>query len=226
MLINNISKRYDISGMDFGRLRAEIFRGKNKHNNNLWECQCLCGNKIVAVAADLRSGNTKSCGCLQKEKAKDELMKHTLTHGLSRDSDGKKIRLFRIWTGMKTRCYNSNNKAYPDYGGRDIKICDEWLDFKKFHDWAYGNGYDDKLSIERIETNGNYEPGNCTWTDSKAQANNRRSSRMIEFEGQIKSLSQWADYFGVKYSNAFERLKRGWSFEQTFEIKNKLLLEE
>ena len=154
-------------------------------------CKCDCGNQKIIRRNDLLSGKTISCGCKQKEN----ILKIAVTHGKSN------TRIYDIWCAMKQRCYYKKNSYYPNYGGRGIKVCDEWLeDFMNFYNWAMKNGYDDTLSIDRIDVNGNYEPSNCRWTTIKEQANNTTRNRYIEYNGKIKTLSQWADELGVNYS--------------------------
>ena len=139
----------------------------------------------------------------------------SVTHGLSRDIDGKHTRLFRIWQGMKSRCSNVNLKEYPRYGGAGIKVCNEWLnDYQSFYNWAMQNSYNDQLTLDRINNGGNYKPSNCRWVDEKVQANNRKDNRILELNGERKTLSEWADKYEIKYSVVFERLKRGWALEK------------
>jgi len=213
-----VDSRYDLRGKSFHRLTVIEYVGKYKNKQNLWRCKCTCGGEAVASSHSLICGNTKSCGCLQKEKASKHLISITATHGLSRDKSGNKTRLFRIWTGMKTRCYNQNDHAYMRYGGRGITICEEWLDFKTFHDWAMNNGYLDALTIERKELSGNYEPSNCIWDTMKTQANNRRNSHYITYMGITKTMKQWADELGMPYQNLFSRIKLGWSTDEALSI--------
>ena len=205
----------DIKGMKFGRLIVVEYYGADKHKNALWECQCDCGNTSIAKTHNLMKGATRSCGCLQKEKATKHLLDISTTHGLSKDSKGKNTRLFRIWMGIKNRCSNSNLREYPKYGGRGIKICDKWLnDYKAFHDWSIQNGYSEKLSIDRIDNDGNYEPSNCRWVDEKTQANNRSSSKIYEINGVKRTLAEWVKEYNCSYPTAYERLKRGWSLQK------------
>lgn len=139
-------------------------------------------------------------------------------HGL------KNTRLFSIWSNMKTRCYNSNSLQFKSYGARGIKICTEWLnDFKKFYDWAMSNGYDDNLTLDRIDVNGHYEPSNCRWTTSKVQANNRRTNKLLEYNGEIKTLMEWCEDHEINYKTVRDRLKRGWDIEKALEcpVENK-----
>lgn len=135
------------------------------------------------------------------------------THGLSRDANGNKTRLFRIWSGIKTRCFNSKVKEYPRYGGRGITLCSEWLDFSNFHTWAIINEYNENLSIDRKDNNGNYEPGNCFWVTRLEQNNNRRSNIYHTINGVTKTQSQWAKEYCISQQTLFGRLKLNWPIE-------------
>ena len=131
----------------------------------------------------------------------------------------KNRKLYNVWGGMLSRCQNENHPLYKNYGGRGITVCDEWKDFVVFRKWALSNGYfecDNKrqCSIDRIDVNGNYEPSNCRWATSKTQMNNTRRNVNVEYLGETKSLSQWAEFFGMKYSTFMSRWSRGWSIEK------------
>ena len=168
----------NLTGQRFGRLVVLEYAGKKesgKSYKNMWLCQCDCGNTKAIAHGQLINGHTTSCGCYHKEKFGDL----NRTHNLS----GKCGRLYPLWKSIKYRCNNPHCKSYPDYGGRGIKMCDEWEnDFVAFHDWALANGYKrivgdsgrNKLSIDRIDVNGNYEPSNCRFVDDFVQANNKR----------------------------------------------------
>lgn len=206
----------NIVGQKFSRLTVLKLIGRDKHQSILWLCECECGNKIKVNTTSLKTGNTKSCGCLQKEKAIKTLMSFSITHGLSRDANGKKTRLFRIWNGIKTRCLNPNTDNYSSYGARGIKMCKEWIsDFKEFHDWAINNGYSDNLTVDRIDNNGNYAPNNCRWATFKTQANNKSNNVMLKFKGHTLNLKQWSETLNMNYRALEARLRRGWSIEKT-----------
>lgn len=177
----------DISGKTYGRLKV-LYRTENdKYGNAQWVCICECGNKTTVKGYCLRMGKTKSCGCLQKDTVRNREYKHGYTG----------TRIYSIWSGMKDRCLNSNSNAYKDYGAKGIKVCDEWLKAENFIKWAFNNGYKDVLTIERIDSNGNYEPSNCTFTTRSDQ--NRNTSRNIKqiISGKEYTLSQIAKMLGV-----------------------------
>ncbi len=209
----------DLVKQKFNRLEVIKFSHNDKYSSRIWKCKCECGNIVLASTNSLRRNNTKSCGCLQKEKAAISGRNSATTHGLSKDSNGKKTRLFRIWMGMKTRCYNPNVVEYPRYGGKGVVICEEWKNFEAFHNWALTNGYQENLSIDRKELSGNYEPSNCRWVTDKVQCRNRTSSRIIDFNGQQKTLVEWAEINSMSINCLFERLKRGWSIEKALTTK-------
>lgn len=154
-------------------------------------CLCDCGNYTVVPANRLKSGNTKSCGCLKKELSKVNGKKN-LKHGEIN------TRLYRIWAGIKKRCYGPYMQDYKNYGGRGITMCDEWRNsYTTFRDWALPHGYRDDLTIDRIDVNGNYEPSNCRWITVKEQCNNTRVNRYITFDGVTKTKTQWAEKYGI-----------------------------
>lgn len=127
------------------------------------------------------------------------------THGMSN------TRLYNIYDNMKSRCYRKSNTEYKRYGARGITVCEEWLDdFMNFYNWAINNGYDDNLSIDRIDTNGNYEPSNCRWATPREQANNTRMTKFITFNGVKHSISEWADITGIKPCTIAYRLRKNY----------------
>ena len=165
-----MDRSIEISGQKFGRLTAVKRLEKSDKAGFIWECLCDCGNVINVSVKMLRSGNTKSCGCLRDEKISLVNKKH---------GESKKSRLYGVWVGIRQRCNDPSHKSYKNYGGRGIRVCDEWNDFMTFKDWAIRNGYDESAeygdcTIDRIDVNGNYEPSNCRWVDMKIQACNKR----------------------------------------------------
>lgn len=175
-------KACDLTGQRFGRLIAKEVTGKAQNGSYLWRCTCDCGQEKIATASHLRGGLIQSCGCLKLETSSENGKASAIHHGRSR-LDPKQNRLYHIWRDMKYRCNNPNAKAYPNYGGRGIKVCPEWeRSFEAFKAWAIAAGYDydapyGKCTLDRIDSNKGYSPDNCRWVDMKVQANNRRSGR-------------------------------------------------
>lgn len=126
------------------------------------------------------------------------------------------IRLHRIWGAMKRRCNYEKYPEYHMYGGRGIKVCAEWEEFLPFYEWAINNGYNDNLTLDRIDVNGNYEPKNCRFITNKEQANNRRSNIIIEYQGEKKTLKEWAELLDLNYKAVWKRIKTGWTVEDAF----------
>lgn len=130
-------------------------------------------------------------------------------------------RLYSIWASMKTRCYNSNHEAYARYGGRGIVVCDEWRnDFMSFYNWALSHGYNDTLTIDRIDNNKGYEPNNCRWATRKQQARNLRNNKNITINGETRCLTEWCNILGLNYYTVWERLNYGWSVKKALEINS------
>lgn len=170
-----MKKIKDYTNEVFGRLTVIEFI-ERKDRKSYWRCKCNCGNEIVIPIVYLTSGDTKSCGCLRKET----------TRKLSKSNSFiKNHRLYTIWIDMRRRCYNKNRANYVHYGAKGIKVCNEWnKDFKNFQDWALNNGYQDNLTIDRIDVDGNYEPDNCRWVTTFEQNNNMHNNHKIEYENK------------------------------------------
>lgn len=205
-------KAMDITGQKFGFLTAISVSKKQGNKIRKWICKCECGNEIEVRVADLTSGNTKSCGCYQRRKAKYIKEKH----------GGCGKRLYRIWCNMKSRCLNANTPAFRNYGGRGIRVCDEWrYDFSNFEKWALSNGYADDLTLERKDANGNYEPLNCTFIPKSMQPSNTRRCHFVCYKGVKKTLTEWSKElrFG---RNSFRKYRD--QFDTDEETINYLLL--
>ena len=122
---------------------------------------------------------------------------------------------YNTWREMKKRCNNHKCKAYPNYGGRGIEVCDEWMgNFKAFYDWSMSHGWEQGLSIDRIDNDGNYEPCNCRWVSRRVQNNNKRSNHVLEYNGQSMTIRQWADALSMNYKTLMWRIQNGWSIER------------
>lgn len=206
-----MSKRIDLTGMQFGNWIVKDFIGVREVGNSkvkkaFWLCECQCEKKTLReIPTDsLKSGNSKSCGC-EKTKA---LVKRSTKHGFARrGKNGTGI--YHVWYAMINRCKNKNDKRYIDYGGRGICVCDKWADsFIAFKDWAFSNGYKEGLTIDRINNDGDYEPSNCRWTDYKTQANNKRGCRYVEIDGEIHTVMQWCEILDIPYSTVMGRKNR------------------
>lgn len=211
-----MSRRIDVAvGTRYGLLVAISEAAGRKYKNGLsrhFLCLCDCGNTCTVNLVSLRRGDTKSCGCMVKK------------HGMYYGEDGKKTRIYQTWEDMKSRCRNPNRKGYSNYGGRGIRVCEEWLaDFNTYFAWCKENGYTDSLTLDRIDVNGNYEPSNCRWATGKEQCNNKRNNVNIEHDGVTKTVSEWARIHNLTSSVLGMRIKRGWDTSRAFSEPAKVL---
>lgn len=212
-----MGKLIDLRGKKFTRLTVIAEEKLNKkEGNRKWICKCECGNYITAKTSYLTSGDTKSCGCLKSERSKENASHINRTHGMTR------TRLYKIWQGMKNRCYKENTNGYENYGKRGIEVCVEWRhNFVNFYNWAISNGYKDNLTIDRLDNNKNYEPENCKWSTLKEQSNNRRTNCFIEYNGEKHSMKEWSEILNISYATMRTRRTRGWKNEEILFGKRK-----
>ena len=189
----------DLTGKRFGKLVVLNVEGKNKGGNYLWRCRCVCGNEVIVAAGHLNDGHTTTCG--------GSIHKINYKHGMWN------TRLYRILLGMKRRCYSKRTKYYNYYGGRGIKICDEWMDKEigssNFISWALNTGYKDNLTIDRIDVNGNYEPSNCRWATFGEQMLNTRRNVFYLLNGEKVCQSELCKRIGIDCNKVISRKSRG-----------------
>lgn len=199
----------DESGKKYYRLTLLNLDHKDKYFQPYYRCLCDCGKEVVVKLTSIKTGNTQSCGCLNRELSRERLIKATLKHGKFG------TRLHKIWIGMKERCQSSNNPNYKNYGRRGIAVCSEWQDFQPFYDWAMMNGYRDDLTIDRIDVNGNYEPSNCRWVTVKEQQNNKQDTIWVQFNGELLPLKYAVAKSGLPYNTVWQRIFHlGWTAEK------------
>lgn len=200
----------DITGLKFGLLealyRAESHITPSGKSITMWMCRCECGTEKAIRYGSLIGGDTKSCGCASTKLS----LKTRAAHGESG------TRLYNIWIDMKRRCYNPNKQFYYYYGGKGIEVCDEWTDdYLTFREWALANGYRNDLTLDRIDSDGNYEPSNCRWATPVEQANNRGAwNQLLTLGNETHNVTEWAVILGVKATTLFKRKTAGWSDER------------
>lgn len=197
----------DLTGNIYGRLRVIGASEKRTQKGEiLWTCRCECGRTVDVLGRRLRTGVTKSCGCLKTER----IIEAHKTHG------GYGSRLYNIWRRMKQRCNNPKDPAFQRYGGRGIKVCQEWDDdFGAFQAWALVNDYQNGLTIDRKDNNGPYSPENCRWATMMDQQNNRRDNQILTYRGESKTAAEWSRETGISQNAICKRLKDGWGIDRT-----------
>lgn len=188
-------KAENLIGKKFGKLTVVERAPNNKQGKAMWKCVCDCGKekKKPVTGHELKVGIVRSCGCIKSESLKGINKKHGMTG----------TRLWHIWQGMKERC-----KRNPNY--ENVKICDEWKSFEPFYKWAVESGYSDDLTIDRINTSGNYEPINCRWVSFKVQENNRKNNLRITINGETHTAAEWGDITGINSATIRFRYNAGW----------------
>lgn len=192
-----MGKVKDEKGNLYGRLKVLSLSHIDKKHNAVWKCVCSCSNELNVIARDLRNGHTKSCGCINRK------------HGLSKHP------LYDIWSSIIGRCHRPKNKAFDNYGGRGIKVCNEWRkDFLAFFKFAKNNGWRRGLDIDRCDNSDGYNPSNCRFVTRSQNMRNTRSNVFITMMGEKKCLTDWAILTGIDRRTISKRLKRGWTQEQ------------
>ena len=201
-----VSKFRDLTGERFGRLvvlNVDHYQKTEHCKRVFWKCLCDCGKYTVIRSDCLTSGNTTSCGCFDYERR-------------CKPNSIKKHKLYRVYWAMKDRCYHTTCKAYKYYGGKGVKIYQEWLDnYENFYNWCMNNGYKNGLTIDRIDVNGNYEPNNCRFITQKEQVNNTTRNRIFTFNGESLNIAQWAEKLDININTLYARLVTNkWSVER------------
>lgn len=202
-------KQMDIpTGTRFGRLAVltemPVFVDPGGQRRRKFQCKCDCGNVAIVHLASLRCGATKSCGCLRKERHAAALTKHDMGHRPE----------YNIWCGMKNRCSNPADPVFHRYGGRGINVCDRWRESFTAFFADMGSRPSPDHSIDRIDNDKGYSPGNCRWATRQEQNRNRRDNRLLTFDGQTLCLAEWAEETGICYNTLHGRLSRGYTVEQ------------
>ena len=193
-MIKIARKIKDLTNKKFGHLTViKMNKERGPSNKVMCTCKCDCGNTVVVMSNSLTTGKTVSCGCKIQNK----------THGMTN------TRIYKIWADMKNRCTNTNNQSYSDYGGRGINICEKWNEFESFYEWSKVSGYSDDLTIDRIDVNGDYEPGNCRWATYKQQNNNKRNNIYIEYDDKLITLTELSTITNINSKTLRERYNKG-----------------
>lgn len=184
----------DLTNQKFGRLIVLEKAHNDKWGNLQWLCRCECGSEKIILGSSLRSGDTKSCGCLKRK------------HGQT------KTKTYKIWHYMIQRCTNPKNKSYKDYGGRGITVCKRWRNFVNFlKDMGIPKS---GLTLDRTDNNKGYCKSNCRWATRKQQNRNSRHNHLETYNGKTQCLSVWAEEYEINHNTLYARLRRGWSIKR------------
>ena len=188
-------------GQKYGRLLVlECVNHDKERGAYYFKCLCDCGDTSVVREDCLKTGNTKSCGCYYRE-----------TRGVNKTHGMWNTRTYKIWSGMKARC-TSEDKKHHLYAGKGVKVCDRWLQFVNFLEDM--GECQEGLTIDRIDGNGDYCPGNCRWATPKEQANNSAANHIVNYLGESLNIGQWAERMGIKANTLVYRIKRGWPVDK------------
>lgn len=201
----------DLTGQTFGRLTVLELAARHPKQGLLWHCRCSCGAHLLVMSVSLRSGNTRSCGCLSREGAAQRATARNFKHGAT---TGGAPFWHQRWAAMMARCHDPANKRYPRYGGRGIVVCDRWHDPVNFH--ADMGDPPPGHTLDRIDNDGPYSPENCRWADAITQARNRSNVRQITYNGVTLTMQEWANKIGIDQSTLNRRLTR-WGVERALD---------
>lgn len=203
----------DLTSKKFGRLTViKLHHKKQQYKSNgnkggfkyYWLCKCDCGNEKVIWSGSLKNGATQSCGCLQREIVTKIKTTHNLTNS----------KIYYTYNNIKQRCYCLKDKYYKDYGERGITVCQDWLnDFMNFYNWSMNNGYNDNLTIDRIDNNKGYSSDNCRWVDNITQANNKRNNHYITYNNETHTMAEWSRILDIKYNKFKHKIRKGLSIK-------------
>lgn len=208
--------RKDLTSKKVGKLTVLRLSNKEPKTGKIkWVCQCECGNIVEVFSSNLIREHTKSCGCLSREKSSERMKTNNPQY-----KHGKvNTRIYNIWSSMKKRCYLKTHIHYKNYGGRGIKVCEEWKnDFMSFYNWAMNNGYKEGLTIDRIDSNKDYCPKNCRWITYKEQQNNKRNNHIVTYKNKEYTISELANEKNIKYDILLYRINKGWNLEDAVSL--------
>ena len=230
-----VKVKEDLTGRQFGKWKVlkqveDYIQPSNGKHHDMWLCECDCELRTIKAVQGKHLKNGKSTKCiycsrLENSKRLVERNKSILPEHLKKPTSPEELalkntrcRIYTIWNNIKRRCNDENSEKYPRYGGRGIKICNEWYVFDAFYEWALNNGYKDNLSIDRMDNDGNYEPNNCRWVDDIVQANNKSTNHLIEYNGETHTLQEWSRIVGIDRRTIWKRIiQYGWSVSDALE---------
>lgn len=198
-----MTSNIDYIGKRFGRLLV-INSAPSLPKKRRWLCKCDCGNEYTVITAKLNNGHVRSCGCMRSETARARMQTHKMSGSITH----------KRWKSMLSRCFTVNSKSYPRYGGRGITVCAQWKDSFEIFLRDMGECPDDGLTLERKETDGNYEPSNCKWATRKEQNRNTSRNRLLEYHGEKRCVSEWAEILGLSVNTIYKRIYAGKSDEE------------
>lgn len=188
--------RVDLSGLRVGNFVVLNLHHSDEYRHKFYQCKCDCGT--VFVKRDDMIKNAKHKACNNCKRKRNDMVKHNKSN----------TKLYRIYYGMKQRCNNPSAREYHNYGGRGIKVCDEWEnDFSSFYNWSIGNGYTIGLQLDRINNDENYEPNNCRWVTPIINSNNKRTCVYFEYNGKKLSINQWSRELGINKNTLWRYLR-------------------
>ena len=209
-----MGKINDLTGQRFGRITVVSFAGQNNHRAAMWNCVCDCGASICVKGASLVSGHTVSCGCRRREA-----LKYTREKRMSEADGHSSTKLFYVWQKMLRRCETPTDKCYQYYGGRGITVCREWHNWAQFKAWAVSAGYQEGLTIDRIDNGKGYCAENCRWVSMRTQNANKRNNIKLTLSDETHTIAEWAEILALPASVLYARRRLGWTTEEILTVE-------